>query len=139
MAKTDKKKTFFNTNMNMLKKLGISWGIAQKLSAEEFENLEAADEKLNALESENAQLSEQNGTLSAQVVELNGKIEANEKSLAEKDAKIKELNDKLNETPAAPATTAVPQSEQHGDDTSKKYETSVDREKKSILNSINNN
>lgn len=136
MAATKKKKTFYNSNMNMLKKLGISWSIAQKLSAEELENLAAADEKLGVLEGENAQLKEQNGTLETKVEELEGTISANEKSIEEKETKITELQAQLDKTPAVPATTAVAQEEKH-DDVKKKLMASYNQRAIDKVNRIN--
>lgn len=118
MAGTNKKKTFYTTNMNTFKRLGLSFSIAQKLSAEELENLAEAADKLasvEALEEERNSLKEQNGTLQTEIEGFKSTISNNEKALEEKDTKIAELEAKLDAAPAAPATTVVSQSEDHGD------------------------
>tara|TARA_R110001599_G_scaffold332511_1_gene547992 strand:- start:35333 stop:36661 length:1329 start_codon:yes stop_codon:yes gene_type:complete len=115
LAHTQKKQSFsFNSNtdkdMSFLKRLGLSISIAQKLSAEELENLGAAEERLAEMESANAQLTEANGAFTTQVEELtasleeaNGTISTHETTIQERDARITELE----AGPAAPATTVV--------------------------------
>ncbi|NVJ47299.1 MAG: S49 family peptidase [Cytophagia bacterium] len=111
MANTRKKKTInFNSNMSLFKRLGLSLSLAQKLTAEELENVGNAEERLANAETENTRLSAENGTLTTRVEELegqlataNGTISTHEATIAERDARIEELE----EEPAATTTVVV--------------------------------
>ncbi|GHE64894.1 S49 family peptidase [Roseivirga thermotolerans] len=111
MANTRKKKTInFNSNMSLFKRLGLSLSLAQKLTAEELENVGKAEERLANAESENTRLSEENGNLTTQVADLtaqletaNSTISTHVATIAERDARIEELEEK----PAATTTIVV--------------------------------
>ena len=131
MAATRSKKSFFNSNMNMFKRLGLSLSIAQKLSAEELENLADAADRLaevDDLRDENTQLNEQNGTLTQQVADLSTELEEERQQNAELTSQNEELQQQLDEKPADAATTAVDDEDKGAQDKKKKYETSADRE-----------
>jgi protease-4 len=114
-----------NTNMSLFKRLGISLSLAQKLTTEELENLQSAEERLAEAEKNASSFEEQNGELTAQVEALTAEVSQLTETVATRDASITELTAQLEEAPAGHATTVVKDDE--GQKTNP-YETSVDRE-----------
>ncbi|MCO6367840.1 hypothetical protein GBO34_00745 [Roseivirga pacifica] len=115
MANTRKRTTtnFNSSNMSLFKRLGLSIALAQKLTAEELEQLGNAEERLSSIETERDQLSEENGALTTRVEaleasleEANGTIETHEETISERDSRITELEN------AAGATSTTVVSEQ---------------------------
>ncbi len=140
LSKSNQTQSIYKNDMNMFKRLGLSFSIAQKLSAEEIENLSGAADKLAEAE----KLTEQNGTLTKQLETV-----TNEKAqlVTDHEAAIKALEDekaemqaKLDKTPAAAATTATSANDEtaaeEAAEEAKKYETSVDRELAQIKSNL---
>lgn len=125
MAKTQVK------TMNTFKRLGLSFSIAQKLSAEELENLAEAGDKLAKVE----ELEALNDTLTNKVAELEQTITANAEAhtaaIAVLNKEKAALQAQLDKQPAAAATTAVSEEDEQPDAAgvvTNKYETSADRD-----------
>ena len=140
MAATRSKKSFFISNMNMFKRLGLSFSIAHKLSAEELKSLTEAADKLaqvDALQAENAQLTEQNGTLTQQVAELTQERDTIQQENTELTSQNETLQADLDQKPAAAATTAVTEEDKGADENTNKYETSADRELAEMKGKLN--
>lgn len=96
-----------NTNMSLFKRLGISLSLAQKLTTEELENLQSAEERLAEAERNASSFEEQNGELSTQVETLTAEVSQLQETIRTHEATIADLNEQLEEAPAGHATTVV--------------------------------
>jgi protease-4 len=130
-----------NTNMSLFKRLGLSLSLANKLSEQELENLQSAEERLAETERENASLTEQTGNLTQQVSDLTAERDQLQETVAEHETTITDLNGQLEEAPAGNPSTAVTDGDPTDpeEDPKKKYETSADREMAQIKSNFNLN